>query len=140
MRILGILAGVFCLALLSACGGGSGTTTSTITLVGASCSPTSITSQQTTQCTASVSGTGNFSSTVFWTANTGGTINATTGLFTASTVPFSTQVTITATSTQDSTKTVTAYYKAANPSASNIGRTSDALIDRVIDDVQTLKE
>ena len=107
MRILGILAGVFCLALLSACGGGSGTTTSTITLVGSSCSPTSITSQQTTQCTATVSGTGNFSSTVFWTANTGGTINATTGLFTASTVPFSTQVTITATSTQDSTKTGT---------------------------------
>ena len=107
VRILGILAGVFCLAFLAACGGSSGTTTSTITLVGASCSPTSITSQQTTQCTASVTGTGNFSSTVFWTANTGGTINAATGVFTAATVPFSTQVTITATSTQDSTKTGT---------------------------------
>jgi Protein of unknown function (DUF3443) len=107
VRILGILAGVFCLALLSACGGSSGTTASTITLVGASCSPTSITSQQTSQCTATVSGTNNFSSTVFWTANTGGTINAASGLFTASTVPFSTQVTITATSTQDSTKTGT---------------------------------
>jgi len=107
VRILGILAGVFSLALLSACGGSSGTTVSTITLVGASCSPTSITSQQTTQCTATVSGTGSFSSTVFWTANTGGTINAASGLFTASTVPFSTQVTITATSTQDSTKTGT---------------------------------
>src|SRR5271169_2077212 len=105
VRILGILAGVFCLALLSACGSSSGTTTSTITLVGASCSPTSIMSQQTSQCTASVSGTNNFSSTVFWTANTGGTINAGSGLFTAATVPFSMQVTITATSTQDSTKT-----------------------------------
>jgi hypothetical protein len=113
VRILGILAGVFCLALLSSCGGSSGTTASTITLVGASCTPTSITSQQTTQCTASVSGTGNFSSTVFWTANTGGTINAATGLFTAATVPFSTQVTITATSTQDSTKTGTATITVA---------------------------
>src|SRR5450755_518615 len=101
VRILGILAGVFCLAFLSACGGSSGTTVSTITIVGASCTPTSITSQQTSQCTASVSGTGNFSSTVFWTANTGGTIAAATGLFTADTVPFSTQGTITATSATD---------------------------------------
>jgi hypothetical protein len=113
VRILGILAGVFCLAFLSACGSSSGTTASTITLVGASCSPTSITSQQTTQCTATVSGTGSFSSGVFWTANTGGTINAASGLFTASTVPFSTQVTITATSTQDSTKTGTATITVA---------------------------
>ena len=105
MRILGIFVGVSCLALLAACGGGSSTPPNpTITLVGASCSPTSITSQQTTQCTASVSGTGNFSSTVIWTASGGGTINAATGVFTAATVPFSTQVTITATSTQDSTK------------------------------------
>jgi hypothetical protein len=59
----------------------------------------------TSQCTATVSGTGSFSSTVFWTASGGGTISATSGLFTAATVPFSTQVTITATSTQDSSKT-----------------------------------
>ena len=113
MRILGILAGVWCLALLAACGGSSGSTTSTITLVGASCSPTSIVSLQTTQCTASVSGTGNFSSTVLWTASGGGTIDATSGLFTATTVPFTTQVTITATSTQDSTKTGTATITVA---------------------------
>src|SRR5271166_4354113 len=104
VRILGILAGVWCLALLAACGGGSSSTTTTITLVGASCSPTSIMSLQTTQCTASVSGTGSFSSTVLWTASGGGTITAAGGLFTATTVPFTTQVTITATSTQDSTK------------------------------------
>src|SRR5271166_368052 len=104
VRILGILAGVWCLALLAACGGGSSSTTTTITLVGASCSPTSILSLQTTQCTASVSGTGSFSSTVLWTASGGGTITAAGGLFTATTVPFTTQVTITATSTQDSTK------------------------------------
>ncbi len=105
MRILGILAGVACLALLASCGSSSGSTaTPTITLVGASCSPTSIASQQTSQCTATVTGTGSFSSTVFWTASGGGTITAATGLFTADTVPFSTQVTITATSASDSTK------------------------------------
>ncbi len=108
MRILGILAGVGCLALLAACGGSSSNnTTTTITLVGASCSPTSILSLQTTQCTATVTGTGSFSSTVFWSASGGGTIDATTGLFTASTVPFTTQVTITATSTQDTSKSGT---------------------------------
>jgi len=104
VRILGTLAGVWCLALLAACSSGSGSTTATITLVGASCSPTSIASLQTSQCTATVSGTGSFSSTVFWTASGGGTIAAATGLFTADTVPFTTQVTITATSATDSTK------------------------------------
>jgi hypothetical protein len=88
-----------------ACGGSSGTTTSTITVVGASCSPTSIQAQQTSQCTASVSGTGNFSSTVTWTASGNGVITPNGGLFTAATVPFTTQVTITATSTQDTSKT-----------------------------------
>ena len=105
MRLIGTLAAVCCLVALVACGGGSGTSTSTITLVGASCNPTSITSGQTSQCTASVSGTGNFSSTVTWTASGNGTITPAGGLFTAETVPFTTQVTITATSTQDSTKT-----------------------------------
>ncbi len=104
MRLIGILAAVCCLVGLVACGGSS-STTSTITLVGASCNPTSITSGQTSQCTASVSGTGNFSSTVTWTASGNGTITPAGGVFTAETVPFTTQVTITATSTQDSTKT-----------------------------------
>ena len=105
MRFLGTLVAVGCLLLSVACGGGSGsTTTSTITVVGASCSPSAITSGQTSQCTASVQGTGPFSSTVTWTASSGGTINATSGLFTAGTVPFTTQVTITATSSQDTSK------------------------------------
>ena len=105
MRLLGIVAAACCALTLVACGGGSSSSTSTITLVGASCNPTSITAGQTSQCTASVSGTGSFSSTVTWTASGNGTINPTSGLFTASTVPFTTQVTITATSTQDTTKT-----------------------------------
>ena len=105
MRFLGTLVAVGCLLLSVACGGGSSSTaTSTITLVGASCSPSAITSGQTSQCTASVQGTGAFSSTVTWTASSGGTINATSGLFTAGTVPFTTQVTITATSSQDTSK------------------------------------
>lgn len=106
MRFLGILAGVCCLSFLAACGGSSSSsTTSTITTVGASCNPTSIMSGQTSTCTATVSGTGSFSSTVTWTASGGGTITPAGGIFTAGTVPFTTQVTITATSTQDTTKT-----------------------------------
>src|SRR5215469_6849405 len=104
VRLLGILAAACCVLTLVACGGGSSSSTSTITVVGASCSPTSIVAGQTSQCTASVSGTGNFSSTVTWTASGNGTVNATSGLFTAATVPFTTQVTITATSTQDTSK------------------------------------
>jgi len=113
VRILGILAGVSCLVLLAACGGSGGSSSSsssgtpatpTITLVTVSCSPTPIQSLQTSQCTALVSGTGNFSSTEIWTASGGGTINASSGLFTAAAVRSSTQVTITATSAQDLTK------------------------------------
>src|SRR5215469_13501988 len=105
VRLLGILAAACCVLTLVACGGSSSNSTSTITLVGASCSPTSIAAGQTSQCTATVSGTGNFSSAVTWTASGNGTINPTSGLFTASTVPFTTQFTITATSTQDTSKT-----------------------------------
>lgn len=98
--------GAGCLLFLAACGGSSSSsTTSTITVVGASCNPTSIASGATSQCTATVSGTGSYSSAVSWTASGGGTIAPATGIFTAGTVPFTTQVTITATSTQDTTKT-----------------------------------
>ncbi len=104
MRYLAILVAVCGLVFMVACGSGSSTPpTPTITLVSASCSPTTIASQQTSTCTATVTGTGNFSSTVFWTASPGGTIastSTTTGVFTADVVPFSTQVTITATSAQ----------------------------------------
>ena len=120
MRLLGILAAACCLMTLAACGGGSSSsTTSTITVVGASCSPTSIAAGQTSQCTASVSGTGNFSSTVTWTASGNGTINPTSGLFTGSTVPFTTQVTITATSTQDTSKTGTTTITVATAGTVN---------------------
>ena len=87
----------------------SGTTTitvnpvpPTITSVSANCLPSTIQSGQTSQCTATVQGTGNFSSSVTWSASTG-TISAS-GLYAAPTVTTATQVTITATSVQDTTK------------------------------------
>jgi hypothetical protein len=120
--------------LAVACGGGSSSsTTSTITLVSASCNPTAITSSQTSNCTSSVSGTGSFTSTVTWTASGGGSINSS-GVFTAGTVPYTTQVTITATSTQDTTKigstvitvatagTVTGVTASCSPSAIQTGQ------------------
>jgi hypothetical protein len=117
VRLLGILAAICCLILLPACGGGgSSSSTSTITVVGASCNPTTINALGTSQCTASVSGTGSFSSTVTWTASGNGTINSS-GLFTASTVPFTSQVTITATSTQDTTRLGTTVITVATAGA-----------------------
>jgi hypothetical protein len=92
--------------LMMACGSGSSSTgTATIIMVSASCSPSSIASQQTSTCTATVTGTGSYSQNVTWTASGGGTITSLGGIFTAGTVPFTTQVTITATSTQDTAKT-----------------------------------
>ena len=94
--------------------------TSSITSVTVACSPSTILYGQTSQCSASVTGTGSFSSTVTWTASAG-TISAR-GLFTAPsggvvTLP----VTITATSSQDTSKSGTATVT-VNPSqqASNV--------------------
>jgi len=79
----------------------------TITSVTASCTPTSIQTGQTSQCSATVMGTGSYATTVTWSANSG-TISSS-GLYTASsTVPGSGNATITATSTQDATKAGTA--------------------------------
>ena len=107
MRLLGIFAAACCLMFSVACGSSGGSNnngTSTILTVSASCNPTAIVSGETSQCTATVGGTGSYSSVVSWTASGGGAITPGTGLFTASNVPFTTQVTITATSTQDTTK------------------------------------
>src|SRR5262252_10569627 len=105
VRVLASLAAVGCLLMAVACGGGgSSSSTSTITTVGASCNPTAITAGQTSTCTATVSGTGSYSAAVSWTASGFGTITPAGGVFTASSVPFTQQVTITATSTQDTSK------------------------------------
>ncbi len=102
---------------LSACGGGNGggsSPTPTITSVSVSCSPNSISTAQTSLCTATVLGTGAYSTGVNWTAK-GGTITSG-GVFTPSGAG---TATITATSTQDATKsgtaTVTVNAVAVNP-------------------------
>src|ERR1700730_14535247 len=101
--------------LIGGCGGGSAGNTGTgstvppsasVTSVSVTCSPSTIQSGQTSQCTSSVAGTGNFSATVSWnvTGSVAGSVDKN-GLYTApATVSSSTQVTITATSIQDSTK------------------------------------
>lgn len=77
---------------------------STIISVSVSCSPSSIQVNQTSKCSASVAGTGNYSSLVTWSVNNGNIDQN--GNYTA---PASaTTVTVTATSNQDSTKYGTA--------------------------------
>jgi len=75
----------------------------TITSVSVTCSPSSISAGQTSQCSATVSGTGNYSSDVTWSAAAGAI--SSTGLYTApASAPSSGTDTITATSKQDSKK------------------------------------
>ena len=83
VRKFGMLLAVASVMALAACGGSGGgsTTSSTITSVTAACSPTTILYGQTSQCSATVMGTGNFSSAVTWTASAGSI--STSGLFTA---------------------------------------------------------
>ena len=115
----------FCALLLSvpflfasACGGGGsnggGTPPSnpTITSVNVSCSPTSVQTGQTSQCTATVSGTGSYSSLVTW-SSTDGTITSA-GVFSPSAVG---NATITATSAEDSTKSGGATVTVTAPSS-----------------------
>ena len=72
----------------------------TIKSLAVSCNPATVNASGSSQCTATVQGTGSYSSAVTWTAS-GGSINSS-GLFTAPASAGS--VTVTATSTQDSTK------------------------------------
>ena len=90
----------------------------TITSVVASCTPTSIQTSQSSQCSATVTGTGSYSSAVTWSADSG-TVTAA-GLYTApSTVPASGVAAVKATSTQDSTKSGTTMITVTSPPASN---------------------
>ncbi|MES2219354.1 MAG: alkaline phosphatase family protein [Acidobacteriota bacterium] len=112
--------------LVAGCGGGSvgGTGTSTsasISSVSVACSPSSITTGATSKCNATVDGMGSFSSTVTWTAS-GGSINSS-GLLTA---PSSVAtVMVTATSSEDSSKsgtaTVTVAKQTTSPTISSVG-------------------
>ena len=102
---LGLLFAASFLLLIAGCGGGSvgstgTTTTPTISSVSVMCAPTSINTGATSQCNATVQGTGSYSSTVTWTASSG-SINAS-GLLTAPSSAAT--VTVTATSSEDSSK------------------------------------
>jgi hypothetical protein len=120
-RTLGIAIPILLICSLPGCGGGGNspeapstqppTPIATITSVGASCASAVVPVAQSSQCTATVKGTGNFNSSVNWSVNTTlggnttiGTVNEA-GLYTApAVVPTPFTVTITATSAADSTK------------------------------------
>ena len=102
LRILGLILAILAIFGMAACGGGS-SNTSAITAVSVSCTPTSLQSGQTSQCTATVTGTGTFNNAVSWGTSAGAVDQN--GVFTAQSVNTSTSVTITATSVQDTTKT-----------------------------------
>jgi len=96
----------------SSSGGGGGASKPTITSVAVVCSPASVLATQTSNCTATVQGTGSYSSAVSGTA-TDGTITAS-GTFT----PIGAgTATITATSTWDATKSGTAMIVVGSPTA-----------------------
>jgi hypothetical protein len=102
LRFLALILSLSALLGIAACGGGNGNT-STITAVTATCTPASVQSGQTSQCTATVTGTGNYINTVTWTSSIGSIdIN---GLYTGPAITASTQVTVTAISNQDTSKT-----------------------------------
>ncbi len=116
-------------------GGGTPPSNPTITSVTVTCTPTSIQTGQTSQCSATVSGTGSYSSAVTWSADSGPITSS--GVYTApSSIPASGKATITATSTQDSTKsgaasvtvtpsfTITGVSVSCNPTSVPDGGTS----------------
>jgi hypothetical protein len=103
VRKVGLLLVLTNVLWMAACGGSGGSnTSSTITSVSASCSPSTVNSGGTSQCTAAVSGTGNFSTSVNW-STTAGSISSS-GLLTAPAVTATLLITVTATSMQDTTK------------------------------------
>jgi hypothetical protein len=120
--------GSLCVAGCGGGGGGGGSTppvSPTITSVSVSCTPTSVQTGQTSQCSAAVTGTGSYSSTVNWAVDavqggsaTVGSINSA-GLYSApSAVPTPYTVSVTATSIQDASKSASAQMVIAGVIAS----------------------
>ena len=107
--------------LVAACGGGGGSggggNSPGITSVSVTCSPAIVTPDQTSTCSAAVSGTGDFSSAVTWSASAGSVDSS--GLFTAPPVTSITPVTVTATSTQDNTQSGSTRVTVNPPAAGN---------------------
>lgn len=107
MRKLGLLILLVSSVMwFAACGGNGGGGGGSVTGVSVSCSPSTVGSGGTSQCSAVVSGTGNFSSNVTWSSSAGSISSS--GVFTAPTVSSNTTVTITATSTQNTSVSGTA--------------------------------
>ncbi|HMG87892.1 MAG TPA: hypothetical protein VK574_19315 [Terracidiphilus sp.] len=108
----------------------------TITAVTVSCATASLQPSQTSQCTATVTGTGSYSSGVTWSATSGTVSN--TGLYTApATAPASGSDTVKATSTEDSTKLGTAKITITAPATPTITAVSLACSPTSITDTQT---
>ncbi len=118
------------LALLASCG----STTPSITLVSVTCSPYTLTSGGTSQCTALVTGAGNYSQAVAWGANQGSITSA--GLFTAPMVTSQQRPVITAISTQDTSKSG-AYQITVNPTGPSITSVSVSCSPGAIQSAQT---
>jgi hypothetical protein len=91
--------------------GGSGNTNADITSISASCSPSSIHVNQTSTCSALVTGTGAFNPAVNWTASSG-SIDGN-GKYTATETAIT--ATVTATSAQDMSKSATAQITVTRP-------------------------
>ncbi len=94
----------------------------TITSVSVSCNPSAVLTDQSSQCTASVQGTGNYSTAVNWGVNSAGSGNSSVGTISSSglylaplTVPNPSTVTISATSQADSTKSGSTGVSLAYP-------------------------
>lgn len=125
----------------SGCGGITKTSTPpplspTITAVSVSCVASSLQTGQVSQCSASVSGTGSYSSGVTWSA-VSGTVSST-GLYTApSTVPASGSDNVKATSVQDTTKLGTASIAITAPAKPTITGLSLSCSPSSITDIQT---
>ncbi len=118
-RLVSAFAVCQCLAAMAGCGGAmvSGTpsqpSSPTVTSILVSCNPSTVAAGGTSQCSATVQGTGSFSSTVTWAASAGSITSS--GKLTA---PASGTVTVTASSTEDSSKSGTAMVTVQSPVSS----------------------
>ena len=105
-----VLAAYLILSMVAACGGGSGSDASpaisptAVSSVSVVCSPSTVAPNATSQCNATIQGSGNYSSAVSWKASAG--IITPEGMFTAPSSPVI--VTVTAMSVQDMTQTAEA--------------------------------
>lgn len=93
-------------------------TPSTISNVSVTCASASVPTGQNSQCSATVTGTGSYSSAVTWSVDSGKISSS--GLYTApTTIPVSGSAAVKATSVQDSTKSGTTTISITASSASN---------------------